>query len=63
VTEPVATPPATDDIEAPEADAVEQGAEVVPNGDEQVAEIPLGVDPADAVEQRRTVGGDEDDYR
>jgi hypothetical protein len=63
VTEPGAAAPATDDLEAPEADAVEQRAEVVPESDEDVGDIPLDVDPADAVEQARTVGGDEDDYR
>jgi hypothetical protein len=63
VTEPAAAAPATDDLEAPEADAVEQSAEVVPDGDEPVADIPLDVDPADAIEQRRVVGGDDDDYR
>jgi hypothetical protein len=66
VTEPGAAPPAADDpvsVEAPEADAVEQRAEVVPEDDDTVAEIPLDVDPADVVEQHRTVGGDDDDYR
>ena len=52
-----------DDVEVDVADAVEQHAEVVPNGDEQVAEIPFDVNPADAVEQRRSVGGDDEDYR
>ena len=52
-----------DDVEVDVADAVEQHAEVVPNGDEQVAEIPIDVNPADAVEQRRSVGGDDEDYR
>jgi hypothetical protein len=66
VTEPAAAPPTTDDpvsVEAPEADAVEQRADVVPEDDDPVAEIPLDVDPADVVEQHRTVGGDDDDYR
>ena len=52
-----------DDVEVDAADAVEHYAEVVPNGDEQVAEIPIDVNPADAVEQRRAVGGDDEDYR
>jgi hypothetical protein len=66
VTESGAASPATDEpvsVEAPEADAVEQRAEVVPEDDDAVGEIPLDVDPADAVEQHRTVAGDDDDYR
>jgi hypothetical protein len=46
--------------EAPEADALEQAAEVRPAGDEDaggVGEVP----EADALEQRRALGGDEDD--
>jgi hypothetical protein len=67
------------DLEAPEADAIEQGAEVVPDDsliddslvesapgepDPADAEVPLEVDPADRVEQQRSVGGaDDEDYR
>jgi hypothetical protein len=60
------------DLEAPEADAIEQDAEVVPEdteGDEQGAadpadsEVPLEVDPADRAEQQRSLGVADDDYR
>ena len=60
------------DLEAPEADAIEQDAEVVAEdteGDEQGevdpadAELPLEVDPADRAEQQRSVGAADDDYR
>ncbi len=60
---PVATSGDLDTVEVDEADAVEQRAEIVPEGDDPIAEIPLDVDPADAVEQRRAVEGDDDDYR
>lgn len=52
-------------LEAPEADAVEQEAEIaVTDGDEQQAGVPLEADPADAADQAREVAADEDeDYR
>lgn len=52
-----------EDVEVDVADAVEQRAEVVPNGDDQATEIPIDVNTADAVEQQLAVGGDDDDYR
>jgi hypothetical protein len=52
-----------EDVEVDVADAVEQRAEVVPGGDDQATEIPMDVNPADAVEQQLSVGGDDDDYR
>ena len=53
------------DIETPEDDAIEQRQEVV--ADEAVAsprrEVPFDVNEADAAEQERAVGFDDDDYR
>jgi dihydrolipoamide dehydrogenase len=53
------------DIETPEDDAIEQHQEVVP--DEALAgvrrEVPFDVNEADAAEQDRAVGYDDDDYR
>jgi hypothetical protein len=57
------------DLETPEADAIEQDAEVVPEDTEDEAadpadgEVPLEVDPADRAEQQRSVGVADDDYR
>ncbi|MFI9205172.1 hypothetical protein [Streptomyces sp. NPDC053048] len=52
------------DVEAPEADAQEQTADLAPQHDE----VPVGADPdsaneADRAEQARVVEIDEDDYR
>jgi hypothetical protein len=53
------------DIETPEDDAIEQHQEVI--ADEAVAsprrEVPFDVNEADAAEQERAVGFDDDDYR
>ena len=53
------------DMETPEGDAIEQHQEVIE--DESVAgarrEVPLDVNEADAAEQERAVGFDDDDYR
>jgi hypothetical protein len=53
------------DLETPEDDAIEQHQEIVP--DEVVTltrhELPYDVDEADAAEQARAVGFDDDDYR
>jgi dihydrolipoamide dehydrogenase len=53
------------DLETPEDDTIEQHQEVVP--DEVVTltrrELPYDVDEADAAEQARAVGFDDDDYR
>ncbi len=57
------------DLETPEADAIEQDAEVVPEdteaeaADPADAEVPLEVDPADRAEQQRSAGVADDDYR
>ncbi|MGK5450150.1 hypothetical protein [Streptomyces radiopugnans] len=51
-------------VEAPEADAAEQHAEVLPRGDAPPpATGSPEVNPADAAEQARVVELDEDDYR
>jgi hypothetical protein len=53
------------DLETPEGDAIEQHQEVI--ADEAVAtarrEVPFDVNEADAAEQERAVGFDDDDYR
>jgi len=53
------------DMETPEGDAIEQHQDVIP--DEAVAsarrEVPFDVNEADAAEQERAVGFDDDDYR
>ena len=53
------------DMETPEGDAIEQQQEVIE--DETVTgarrEVPFDVDEADAAEQERAVGFDDDDYR
>jgi hypothetical protein len=53
------------DLETPEDDAIEQHQELV--ADEVVTltrrELPYDVDEADAAEQARAVGFDDDDYR
>ena len=53
------------DMETPEDDAIEQHREVV--ADETVPaarhEVPFDVNEADAAEQERAVGFDDDDYR
>jgi len=53
------------DMETPEGDAYEQRQEVVAdeNGTVGRREIPFDVDEADAAEQERAVGFDDDDYR
>jgi hypothetical protein len=56
------------DIEAPDADAVEQHQDVIPEPDAngQAAEMekpPLEADAADVAEQGRVVIPDDDEYR
>jgi hypothetical protein len=62
------------DLEAPDADAAEQHLDAVPDAEDndeggelgQLAESahgPLEADQADASEQARVVGPDDDDYR
>ena len=52
-------------METPEDDAIEQHQEVIPDETETGArrEVPFEVDEADAAEQERAVGYDDDDYR
>ncbi len=53
--------------ERPEADSAEQDKDAIPGADEEDAigqgESPFEADPADAAEQGREVGSDEDEYR
>ena len=51
------------DVEAPEADAVEQHTPVRGTDNGAVDAVPLETDEADVADQRRTVELDEDDYR
>ncbi|HEX6526629.1 MAG TPA: NAD(P)/FAD-dependent oxidoreductase [Streptosporangiaceae bacterium] len=55
------------DMETPEDDALEQQQEVVQDEEESAGRgprsIPFDADEADAAEQERTVGFDDDDYR
>ena len=51
------------DMETPEDDAIEQHQEVVADEPAGVAQVPFDVDEADAAEQARSVGFDDDDYR
>ena len=51
------------DIETPGEDAAEQAREVDEEGHDELHEIPLDVNEADAAEQTRDIGYDDDDYR
>ncbi len=56
------------DLERPVDDAVEQEQDVIPGAEDQEEsdrphELPLEADEADAAEQERELGLDEDDYR
>ncbi|MER5180401.1 hypothetical protein ABT009_18850 [Streptomyces sp. NPDC002896] len=52
------------DVEAPEADAAEQHADLAPNRDDSLQDSdPDKANEADRVEQARVVALDEDDYR
>ena len=55
--------PADLDVEAPEADAVEQHTDIREQRDRLVGGIPFDADEADAADQSRVVELDEDDYR
>jgi hypothetical protein len=55
-------------LERPVADSVEQSRDVIAEGAEpddygRPREVPLEADEADAAEQERALGLDEDDYR
>jgi hypothetical protein len=51
------------DIEVPGEDAAEQAREVAEEPYSELRELPLDVDEADAAEQTRDIGYDDDDYR
>jgi hypothetical protein len=51
------------DIETPGEDAAEQARGVDEETNEELTEIPLDVNEADAAEQTRDVGYDDDEYR
>jgi hypothetical protein len=51
-------------METPEEDAVEQAQEVPDENGDELSELPFEVDEADAAEQTRDAGYDDDeDYR
>jgi hypothetical protein len=50
-------------IETPAEDAAEQARDVTEGDEEELAEVPLEVDEADAAEQIRGAGYDDEDYR
>jgi hypothetical protein len=50
-------------IETPDEDAAEQAREVPEEGDEELSAVPLEVDEADAADQIRDAGYDDEDYR
>jgi len=51
------------DIETPGEDAAEQALEAAEESKEELHEVPFDVNEADAAEQTRDVGYDDDDYR
>jgi hypothetical protein len=56
------------ELERPVADSVEQDQDVIPSDadhlrDDTDRELPLEADEADAADQERDLGLDEDDYR
>jgi hypothetical protein len=50
-------------METPDEDAAEQAREVPEGGPQELSEVPFEVDEADAAEQIRDVGYDDEDYR
>ena len=50
-------------IETPDEDAAEQAREVPEKDDEELSAVPLEVDEADAADQIRDAGYDDEDYR
>ncbi|MYR47155.1 hypothetical protein [Streptomyces sp. SID5910] len=52
------------DVEAPDADAAEQNADIAPDRDDPLTDVePDRANEADLAEQARVVSHDEDDYR
>ena len=60
---PATSEESTLDIEAPEADAVEQHTPIRDAENGAAASVPLETNESDAADQRRVVELDEDDYR
>jgi hypothetical protein len=57
-----------DELEAPDADAAEQGQDAIPAADdadelEALTEVPLEANQADSAEQARELNVDDDEYR
>jgi hypothetical protein len=50
-------------METPDEDAAEQAREVPEEDGGELSEVPLEVDEADAAEQTRDAGFDDEDYR
>jgi hypothetical protein len=50
-------------IEPPGEDAAEEAREITEEDGEELSELPLEVDEADAAEQIRDAGYDDEDYR
>ena len=50
-------------METPDEDAAEQAREVPEDRDEELPEVPVEVNEADAAEQSRGAGYDDEDYR
>jgi hypothetical protein len=50
-------------METPDEDAAEQAREVPEDEPEELSEVPFEVNEADAAEQIRAVGYDDEDYR
>jgi hypothetical protein len=50
-------------IETPDADAAEQALEVPEGDEEELEEVPFEANEADAAEQIRDAGYDDEDYR
>jgi hypothetical protein len=50
-------------METPDEDAAEQSREVPEEDDESTPELPLEADEADAAEQVKDAGYDDEDYR
>jgi hypothetical protein len=50
-------------METPDEDAAERAREVPEDDEEELAEVPFEANEADAAEQVRGAGYDDDDYR
>jgi len=50
-------------METPDEDAAEQAREVPEEGEEELSQLPLEADEADAADQVRDAGYNDDDYR